>query len=159
VSAVSGPTDSEPPFDVWLTREAAEDVEALRGAHAREVKKARAELEQIGCQAAHYRLSGAEVEHLCVLKLRDNYRMVLLFPAQNEVVVLLVGPHDRENPDLDVYRRLYESLGVEIPDDEHRRPPCCADGQPPVDPDLLEHLIDRSKELTPQKRRPRSSGK
>jgi hypothetical protein len=78
---VIGPTDSEPPFDDWLTPEAAEDVKGLRGAHAREVKKARAELERIGCGAAHYRLSGADVEHLCVLKLRDNFRMVLLFPA------------------------------------------------------------------------------
>lgn len=156
---MSGPTDSEPPFDVWLTPEAAEDVKGLRGAHARDVKKARAELERIGCEAAPYRLSGADVEHLCVLKLRDNFRMVLLFPAENEVAVLLVGPHDRENPDLDVYRRLYEALGVEIPDDEHRRPTCCEDGQPPVDPDLLEHLIDRTKELTRRKRRSRSSRK
>ena len=88
---MSGPTDSEPPFDVWLAREAAEDVKGLRGAHAREVKKARAELERIECKAAHYRLSGAEVEHLCVLKLRDNHRMVLLFPAQNEIAVLLLA--------------------------------------------------------------------
>ena len=108
---MSGPRGSKPPFDVWLTREAAEDVKALRGAQARAVKQARAELQQIGCRAAHYRLSGAGVEHLCVLRLRDNFRMVLLFPAEDEVAVLLVGPHERENPDLDVYRRLYEALG------------------------------------------------
>jgi hypothetical protein len=153
VSAVSGPTGSEPPFDVWLTPEAAEDVRALRGQQAHAVKRARAELERIGCQAAHYRLSGAGVEHLCVLKLRDSFRMVLLFPAANEVAILLVGPHDRENPDLDVYCRLYEALGIEVPDAEHRRPACCEDGQPPVDLDLLEQLIDRAKELTRQKRR------
>ncbi len=81
--------------------------------------------------------------------------MVLLFPAEDEVAVLLVGPHDRENPDLDVYRRLYEALGVEVPDDEHRRPACCEDGLPPVDPELLERLIDRTKELTQQRRRAR----
>jgi len=156
---VSGPRGSEPPFDVWLTREAAEDVKALRGAQARAVKQARAELQRIGCRAAHYRLSGADVEHFCVLKLRDNFRMVLLFPADDEVAVLLVGPHERENPGLDVYRRLYEALGVEVPDDEHRRPACCEDGQPPVDPKLLERLLDRTKELTQQKRRARSSGR
>lgn len=154
---MSGPKGSEPPFDVWLTREAAEDVKALRGAQARAVKRARAELQRNGCRAAHYRLSGAGVEHLCVLKLRDNFRMVLLFPVEDEVAVLLVGPHERENPGLDIYRRLYEALGVEVPDDEHRRPACCEDGQPPVDPEVLEHLIDRTKELKRQKRRTRAS--
>jgi hypothetical protein len=152
---VNGPRGSEPPFDVWLTREAAEEVKAPRGAQARAVKQARAELQRIGCRAAHYRLSGAGVEHLCVLRLRDNFRMVLLFPAENEAAVLLVGPHERENPGLDVYRQLYEALGVEVPDDEHRRPACCEDGQPPVDPELLERLIDRTKELTQQRRRAR----
>ncbi len=88
---MSGPKGSEPPFDVWLTREAAEDIKALRGAQARAVKQARAELQRIGCQAAHYRLSGAGVEHLCVLRLRDNFRMVLLFPAEDEVAVLRVS--------------------------------------------------------------------
>ena len=155
---MSGPKGSEPPFDVWLTREAAEDIKALRGAQARAVKQARAELQRIGCQAAHYRLSGAGVEHLCVLRLRDNFRMVLLFPTEDEVAVLRVGPHERENPDLDVYRRLYEALGVEVPDDEHRRPACCEDGQPPVDPESLERLIDRTRELTQQRRRTRPPG-
>ena len=97
---MSGPKGSEPPFDVWLTREAGED----------------------------------------------------------EVAVLRVGPHERENPDLDVYRRLYEALGVEVPDDEHRRPACCEDGQPPVDPESLERLIDRTRELTQQRRRTRPPG-
>lgn len=156
---MSGPRGSKPPFDVWLTRDAAEDVKILRGPQARAVKQARAELQKIGCRAAHYRLSGAGVEHLCVLRLRDNFRMVLLFPAEDEVTVLLVGPHERENPDLDVYRRLYEALGVEVPDDEHRRPACCEDGHPPVDPELLGRLIDRTKELTQQRRRARPSGR
>ena len=156
---MSGPRGSKPPFDVWLTREAAEDVKALRGAQARAVKQARADLQKIGCRAAHYRHSGAGVEHLCVLRLRDNFRMVMLFPAADEVAVLLVGPHERENPDLDVYLRLYGALGVEVPDDEHRRPACCEDGHPPVDPELLERLIDRTKELTQQRRRARPSGR
>jgi hypothetical protein len=147
VSAVSGQRASKQGFDVWPTPVAAEDLKLLRGEHADAVKRARLELERSGCAAAHYRLSGSDVEHICVLKLRDNWRMLLLFPAAQEVAILLVGPHERENPDVDVYRRLYRLLGVDVPDDEHRRPPCCGDGQPPVDPELLDRIIDRTKEL------------
>lgn len=150
---MNGQRDFEPNFDVWPTATAAEDLRALRGKQAEAFKNARAELERVGCRAAHYRLSGADVEHICVLKLRDNWRVLVFFPAENQVAILLVGPHDRENPQLDAYARLYRLLGVEVPDDEHRRPPCCADDQPPVDPDLLDRAIDRTKLLTRDKRR------
>lgn len=159
MSAVSGQRASKAGFDVWPTPTAAEDLGELRGAHAEAAREARALLESSGCKAAHYRLSGEGVEHICVLKLRDNWRMLLMFPAAKEVAILLVGPHERENPEIDVYTRLYEALGIDVPDAEHRRPACCEDGQPPVDPDLLERLIDHSKELTRRKRRSRSPRK
>lgn len=140
-------------FGVWPTPLASEDLKALRGEHARAAKEARARLERRGCAAAGYRLSGAAVERICSLKLRDNWRMLVFFPAEDEVAILLVGPHDRENPGLDVYTRLYELLSIEVPDEEHRRPPCCADGQPPVDAELLDGVIDRTRELTRERRR------
>src|SRR5664279_2803647 len=135
VSAVSGQRASRQGFDVWPTPTAAEDLSELRGEHAQAAKEARALLEKSGCKAAHYRLSGKGVEHVCVLKLRDNWRMLLMFPAADEVAILLVGPHERENPEINVYTRLYEALGIGVPHVEHRRPPCCAAGQPPVDAD------------------------
>jgi hypothetical protein len=150
---VSGRKASEPAFDVWPTPVAAEDLKQLRGPHAEAAKQARRALERSGCAAAHYRLSGANVEHICVLKLRDNWRMLVFFPSPEEVAILLVGPHERENPELDAYRRLYALLGVDVPDDEHRRPPCCEKGEAPIDPDLLERITDRARELARSQRR------
>ena len=126
---------------------ASADLAALRGAHDRAAKAARARLERLGCAAANYRLSGEGVEHICSVKLRDNWRMLVFFPAEHEVAILLVGPHDRENHTADVYTRLYEMLKIDVPDGEHRRPPCCADGQPPVEAGLLDFVMDRTREL------------
>jgi hypothetical protein len=156
---VSGRKASEPEFDVWPTRTGAEDLKGLKGAQKKAAQEARAELERSGCAAAHYRLSGAAVERICVMKLRDNWRMLILFPASSEVAILLVGPHERENPDLDVYRRLYALLGVSVPDDEHRKPACCDDdGQAPVDPDLVDEITDRTRDLAREERRSRRRG-
>lgn len=118
---MSGRKASEPAFDVWPTPIAAEDLKQLRGPHADAAKQARKDLERSGCTAAHYRLSGTDVEHICVRRLRDNWLMILFFPGPREVAILLVGPHERENPEIDAYRRLYELLGVEVPEDEVAR--------------------------------------
>jgi len=84
--------------------------------------------------------------------------MLLFFPGPKEVAILLVGPHERENPEIDAYRRLYELLGVDVPEDERRRPPCCDDNRPPVDADLLERITARTKELArARSRRPKRS--
>lgn len=142
---MSGRKASEPAFDVWPTRLGASDLAALRGAQAKAAKRAIIELERSGCAAAHYRLSGAGVERICVRRLRDNWRMVLSFPAAEEIAIVLVGPHERENPDLDVYLRLYAALGIEVPDAEHRRPKCCSDGEPPVDAEYFEQVLEATK--------------
>jgi hypothetical protein len=142
---VSGRKASEPAFDVWPTRLGAADLAALRGAHAKAAKRAITELGRSGCAAAHYRLSGDGVERICVRRLRDNWRMVLSFPASDEVAIVLVGPHERENPDLDIYMRLYAALGIEVPDAEHRRPACCCDGAPPVHAESFEQILEATK--------------
>ena len=77
--------------------------------------------------------------------------MLVFFPAEYEVAILIVGPHDRENPTVD--KRLYEVLNIGVPEDEHRRPSCCADGKPPVEAELLDFVIDRSRELTRRRQR------
>jgi hypothetical protein len=93
------------------------------------------------------------VEQICVLKLCDNPRMLLFFPAPKEVAILLVGPHERENPKIDTYRRLYELVGIAVPDDEHRRPPCCEEDEAPVDFARLGRITGRTKELFRAQRR------
>lgn len=146
---------SKPSFLVRATLLAEQDLDELRGEYRKAARRLHRELERSGCRAAGYRLSGKGVEHVCSVRLRDNWRMLVFFPAEDQVSILLVGPHDRENPQVDVYMRLYELLELEAPDDEHRRPSCCEDGQPPVDAELLERVIDRTKELTRSQRRVR----
>ena len=134
-------------FDVWPTPIATDDIDELHGDVRAAAKRKRRELELRGCDAADYRLSGADVEHICVVVLPRRHRMVIAFPAEEEVTILLVGPHDEMNPELNVYTRLYESLEIEVPTDERRKPQCCADGQPSVDADLVDKFLEGSKKL------------
>jgi hypothetical protein len=110
-------------------------------------RQKRHELERHGCAAADYRLSGADVEHICIVGLPRRHRMVIAFPAEDEVTILLVGPHDETNPEVNVYTRLYESLDIEAPTDERRKPSCCADGRPPINGKLVDNFLERSKKL------------
>jgi hypothetical protein len=112
------------------------------------------ELERQGCEAADYRLEGDEVEHFCVLDLGRDWRMIVAFPGPDEVAIVLVGRHIEKRPQVDVYRRLYESLGIKLPTITHRRghPPCCPEGEPPVDRESVDSLIARQREF--RRRRP-----
>lgn len=79
--------------------------------------------------------------------------------GQALTVVLLVGPHDELSPETDVYARLYRTLGIEAPDAERRKPPCCVEEEPPIDPDFVDRFIERSRELAREERRRSSSTK
>lgn len=82
--------------------------------------------------------------------------MVTAYPAEDEVAILLIGEHrlaagervsDGARVFLDVYAALYRGLGLTtwpVGDPEHPDP-CCADGQPPVDPDLVDRFIATSR--------------
>lgn len=97
-------------------------------------------LELEGCAAADYRLSGDAVDHICSLHLYGRFRALVCFPDQETIVILLVGEHLRDHPD-DVYRGLYELLGIAAPEARRAKPPCCGDaGEPPVDPDLVDRF-------------------
>jgi hypothetical protein len=107
------------------------------------------DLERRGCEAADYRLEGDEVERFCVLDLGRDWRMVVAFPATNEVAVILIARHIDRRPEIDVYRRLYDAVGIDLPTIEERKghPPCCPGGDPPIDRDLVDLFIAREKEL------------
>lgn len=142
---MSSPPDTG--FDVWPTPIATDDFETLPKDVDKVVGQKLRQLRLQGCAAADYRLSGADVEHICIVRLPRRHRMVIAFPGEEEVAVLLVGPHDETNPEVNVYTRLYESLGIEVPEGERRKPPCCSDDQPPVDAELVDSFLDSSKKL------------
>jgi hypothetical protein len=107
------------------------------------------DLERRGCKAADWRLEGDEVERFCVIDLGRDWRMIIAFPEENEVSVLLVGRHIDRRPAVDIYRRLYDNLGIELPTvvDRKGHPPCCETGRPRVDRDLVDRFIAREREL------------
>jgi hypothetical protein len=145
-----------PNFEVWTTPVAERQLRDLRGETRRNAKRAMDRLERRGCEAADYHLEGDEVERFCVIDLGRDWRLIVAFPEEDEVAVILVGRHiDQKRPQVDVYRRLYESLGIELPTIAQRKghPPCCPTGEPPVDRDLVDRFIARERELRRRRRR------
>jgi plasmid maintenance system killer protein len=136
-----------PAFDVWFTPVGREDYNDLRADLRREVDSAVAALERRGCAAAHYRLAGAnsDVGRICVIHLSREWRIILGFPAENEVAVLLIGRHLRGARS--VYERLYRLLGVKAPTEERSKPPCCQDDEPPVAAELVSGIVANAKRL------------
>lgn len=111
-------------------------------------------LDREGCRAADYALSGDPPwPHLCALHF-DGWRMIVAFPAPDEVAILKIAPHDRAN---DPYREIADELGVPVSTDERTKPPCCdPHGEPPVDPAVVEQLDAAFSKLTRRQQRERS---
>lgn len=146
-------------FDVWPTPVASEDLAKLRGDVDGSALAAIQRLKHQGCKAARNRLSGAAVERVCAVVLPRNWRMLIAFPAVDEIAILLVGPHDETNPDTNIYSRLFRTLGIDVPDDERRKPPCCdEDDRPPVSPDLVDRFLEQARALAKRERRQHRGG-
>jgi hypothetical protein len=81
--------------------------------------------------------------------------MIVAFPESDEVAVILVGRHIERRPETDVYLRLYDSLGIDLPTITQRQghPPCCPTGEPPVDRDLVHSFIAGTQQLRRRTRR------
>jgi plasmid maintenance system killer protein len=146
-AAVSARKGGGAPFDVWFTPVGREDYSHLRADLRRQVDAVAAALASSGCAAADYRLAGtdSDVGRICVVHLSRDWRLILGFPADNEVAVLLIGRHLRGARS--IYDRLYRLLGVNEPPDERSKPPCCEDGVSPVDRDLVQRVVDNAKRL------------
>ena len=138
-----------PNFEVWPTAVADRQLRDLRGETRKNAKKAMDRLERRGCEAADYHLEGDEVERFCVVDLGRDWRMIVAFPERDEVAVILVGRHIEKRRQVDVYRRLYESIGIEVPTMTQRKghPPCCPTGEPPVDRGLVDSFIAGTQQL------------
>lgn len=87
------------------------------------------------------------------MRLPHDYRMLVAFPSEQEVSILLVGRHVR-NPALDVYTRLYRALDLQMPSGERTKPPCCEgeEDEPPVDDELVDRFQNGVKRLRRESR-------
>lgn len=107
-----------------------------------------------GCRAADYALSGPPPwPHLCAVHF-DGWRVVVAFPAEHEVTIVKIARHDRSS---DPYREIADDLGIAVSTVPRTKPPCCEpDGDPPVDPELVEDVQVAFAALTQRERRQRS---
>jgi hypothetical protein len=106
-----------------------------------------------GCASLNYRLSGDDLlSKICVAHLAGPLRVVVAFSAHDVATILLVGPHDDQDPFMDVYSQLYVLAGLaELPTAERTKPPCCGEenGKPPVpDSELLADLVSQARQLS-----------
>ena len=94
-----------------------------------------ADIRRRGCAAAGVRLTGTSLSAICRLDLYGAWRLLTVFEAPDRCISLLVAEHTRSaNP----YQMLYAALGINEPDQPRTKPTCCdAEGQPPIDPDLV----------------------
>jgi hypothetical protein len=131
---------------VSLTPTARRQADALRGKAAAAYGDIVERLAADGCAAADYRLTGDTVDRICALHFYAKYRALVCFPEEEHVVVVLIAEHDRGSKD--VYGALYELLGISEPTGKRSKPPCCGeDGEPPIDPVLLDGLVRATKRL------------
>ena len=78
--------------------------------------------------------------------------MITAWLADDHVVVVAIGPHNRSA--LDVYQLILDALEAEVPEDERDKPPCCDDeGQPPADADTASLIADAVDNLARRSRR------
>jgi hypothetical protein len=146
-----------------ITERAAQQVDRLHKKERRSYDQFLLALRAHGCASLNYRLSGDDLlSRICVAHLSGALRVVVAFSAHDVATILLVGPHDDQDPFIDVYSQLYELAGLAEPPAARRtKPPCCEaeNGEPPVpDGELLADLVDRARQLSgAAKRRARGS--
>jgi hypothetical protein len=139
------------PTEVLATPRAEQQVSGLSRRQAKTLDNFLNDLAVNGCQALAYRLSGhAPVDQLCVKHLSGSLRVVVAFETPQRAWILLVGPHDDQDPALNVYAELYRLVGTEPPPDAGRnKPPCCDEIEdlPPVLVETLTEILDRAAKL------------
>lgn len=107
-----------------------------------------------GCRAADYALSGPPPwPHLCAVHF-DGWRVVIVFPAEDEVAILKIAPHD---PRHDPYHEIAQDLSLPVSTEPRTKPPCCdPDGEPPVNSQIVADIEAAFSALTRRQRRQRS---
>jgi hypothetical protein len=144
------------PTEVLATPRAEQQIRGLSRRQAKTLDTFLNDLAANGCRALAYRLSGhAPVDQLCVKHLSGSVRVVVAFETLQRAWILLVGPHDDQDPALNVYAELYRLVGAEPPPDAGRnKPPCCDEIEdlPPVLGEALTQILDRAAKLRKARR-------
>ena len=140
-------------FSVSITPTGQRSVDALRGKARESFNAAVQRLAAEGCKAGDYRLTGGEVDRICSVHLYGRHRLLVCFPDDQQVAVLLVGKHTNGDPEVDIYRSLFQLLDLPEPTAKRTKPPCCDEaGQAPVDPELLDRFAAGAKALVRTRR-------
>ena len=102
--------------------------------------------------AASYALSGPKsLSNLCVLHLRNGWRIVVAFPSLHEVAIVMIDRHHSSN---DPYVKLAKQLRIELYEGTKNKPPCCdAAALPPLDSDVVAALGEEQDRLIRNRRR------
>ncbi|HEX9539788.1 MAG TPA: hypothetical protein VGA04_16650 [Streptosporangiaceae bacterium] len=139
------------PTEVLATLRAEQQIGRLSRKQSRAFENFLNDLAAGGCRALAYRLSGqAPIDHLCVKHLIGSLRVVVAFETPHRAWILLAGPHDNQDPILNVYAELYRLLDAEPqPDSGRDKPPCCDETEelPPVLGDALSEILDHAAKL------------
>lgn len=140
------------PVEVRLTARSEQQIARLRRRSVARFEQFLDDLAARGCAALGYRLTGPlPLDHLCVRHLDGLLRVVVGFLSPDQAWILLVGPHDDGDPDIDVYTALYELAGVKPADNARRdKPPCCTGTGQVTAPTLgadVEALASRARRL------------
>ena len=127
------------------TKLARQQIAALRGKAKASFLLAVEDIRRRGCAAAGVRLAGEALSGVCRLDLYGAWRLLTVFEDQNLCVLLMVAEHTRAaNP----YRLLYSALDIDEPEEPRTKPSCCdAEGQPPLDLDVVERFERGLREL------------
>jgi hypothetical protein len=145
------------PTEVLATPRADQQIAALNRQQTKHFNTFVDDLAARGCAALAYRLSGpVPIDHVCVKHLRDDLRVVVGFESPHRAWILLVGPHNDEDQEFNIYTELYRLLGVEPPDAAGRtKPPCCdeADRIPPTLGPHLDDIVARAQQIRRSRRR------
>jgi hypothetical protein len=115
------------PTEVLATQRADQQIAALDRRQTTHFNTFVDDLAARGCAALAYRLSGpTPIDHVCVKHLRDELRVVVGFESSNRAWILLVGPHNDQDQEFNIYTELYRLLGVQPPDAAGRTKPHAA---------------------------------
>lgn len=142
-------------WDVYLSPMADRQVQGLRRRRKKAYEDFLDDLEQRGCAALDYRLTGpAPLDSICIKHLWGQDRAVVTFRASDEAWIMLVAPHNDQDPEMDVYQALYRLAGQATPTGKRTKPSCCDTGgqAPDLDEQAISDLVSRARHLARQRR-------